>query len=95
VQDKGAASRDAFIVLAPGEEARPESLRTAATDRNGKFTISGLPPGDYVVLALDRNADDAYIAKEYRERFRDKAVKVKVPPSGRLSLTIDLIATNK
>jgi len=37
----------------------------AVTDRNGAFSIEGLPPGDYTVIA-------------WHERFKDQSVKVSV-----------------
>jgi hypothetical protein len=49
-QDPGQPVRRAVVTLT-GEGLRPR--RGAITDDEGRFTIGGLPPGDYLVIALE------------------------------------------
>ena len=50
---QGGASIIVFGIAPERWFERSRHLKTARTDRNGRFTIGGLPPGEYWVAAVD------------------------------------------
>jgi Carboxypeptidase regulatory-like domain len=66
-EDEGKPSPGATVVLVPDPEHRQLTSRyyTTTADRNGHFTVSGIDPGEYTVVAwdsaetLDNAASDA------------------------------------
>jgi hypothetical protein len=65
----------AVIALIPegGSAAR---CKTARTDQNGGFTIKGIPPGEYRVLAWGDVESGAWDDPEFRQAYESKALRV-------------------
>ena len=74
---RGDPARDCTVVFFPADSRRwtPGSryLRTARPDQDGRFKISGLPPGEYNVIALDRVDPGQNTDPEFLERVRNRA----------------------
>jgi hypothetical protein len=59
----GSADAAALVVIVPAENGNwaevglnPRRLRSMRTDRNGAFTVSAMPPGDYYVIGVHEDA---------------------------------------
>lgn len=90
----GDAVGDVLITLGP--EALETAiqtlfLRTARTDQQGRFTIKGLPPGDYRVLAWEDVDEQLVTDPEFRARFNDSSVTVKLAEKSKLTSDLKLV----
>ena len=76
----GEAVSNAQVVLVPSTSRRtnPDLFRTALTDRNGVFTIGGVRPDDYSVLAWLKVEPGAYQDPEFLSPFESHAAKASV-----------------
>jgi len=75
----GNPDAQASVMVFPADQAlwidtggQPRRLRQVRAGEDGSFTVSGLPPGDYYVVAVDRTApatwqDPAYLARLSRD----------------------------
>ena len=70
----------AKIVLIPPPALRnnPDLFRAASADRNGAFTMHGIPPGEYDVLAFERLEAGAERAADVLTRFENRFLHVQV-----------------
>ena len=53
-------------------------LRSGRPDQDGRFKLSGLPPGQYYLIALDYLDQDGWTEPEYLERVRNRATSVSI-----------------
>ena len=53
-------------------------LKTGRPDQDGRFKVSGLPPGDYYAVALDYVDSREWTETEYLDRIRSKATDVSL-----------------
>jgi carboxypeptidase family protein len=97
-EGEGKPSPGAIVVLVPDPEHRQLTSRyhTARADRNGHFTVSGIDPGEYTVVAwdsaetLDNAASDALeVAEKQGQTLKlegggRKAVQLKASSSAAL-----------
>jgi protocatechuate 3,4-dioxygenase beta subunit len=74
---RGDPVKEYTVVFFPADSKRwtPGSryLRIARPDQDGRFKISGLPPGEYNVIALDRIVQGQNADPEFLERVRNRA----------------------
>jgi hypothetical protein len=82
------AASQAFVVLAPKDRRAEQSFRTTTADREGVFKLPAISPGDYDLLAFERNDDFEYLDEMFLQRFADRAVQIQIQP--RASRTVDL-----
>ena len=77
---RGDASRDYTAIAFPQDserwkETNSRYIRTGRPDQDGRFKISGLPPGDYLLIAVDRVDPGESTDPEFLERVRTKATR--------------------
>src|SRR5690606_27490338 len=83
---RGTAAREAVVLLFADDPGRwtPDSrfIRTARTDREGRFDAGGVPPGRYVAAAIDVLApgEDMDPAFFHRLRRSGTALRVDLDP---------------
>jgi hypothetical protein len=53
-------------------------LRTGRPDQDGRFKVSGLPPGQYHIVALEYLDQDNWNEPEYLERVQSKSTSVSI-----------------
>jgi hypothetical protein len=88
----GDAAKNYTVVFFPTDEKRwnPGSryLRTARPDQDGRFQISGLPPAEYNVIAVERLDQGQNTDPEYLEQISSRAVRFTL--TDRETKTLDL-----
>jgi hypothetical protein len=74
---RGAAVKDCTVVIFARDERKWEGasryIRTSRPDAEGRFTVNGLPQGDYHVVAVDAIDPGEASDPEFLGRMRDKA----------------------
>jgi hypothetical protein len=80
----------AAVALVPKDGPQTD-YRTYSTTRNGAFTISGLRPGAYDVLAWENVDYSAAQSLEYAKQFESRATSITVRASGRQTLHLTAI----
>ena len=82
------------IVVFPEDSARwregSRAIRSARPDQNGEFSIKGLPPGNYLVAALDYVQEGQWNDPEFLEGLKAGAERVSLAESEskRVDLTL-------
>jgi hypothetical protein len=84
---------NAQVVLIPsmGRRSNPEVFRVAATDQNGRFTIHGIAPDDYQVLAWEKVTAGAYQNPDFLRPYESRAAKVTVTRGSVNDLNLSVI----
>lgn len=71
------AVADGTVLVFPADESKwiegTRAIRTARPDQTGQFSIRGLPPGDYLAIALEYVEDGQQHDPEFLEGIRMKA----------------------
>ena len=68
------------VILAP-ETPRPERsdlYKRAPVDANGRFSISGIAPGAYQILAVQDPDPGAYRDPAFLEQFKNRSYRVRI-----------------
>lgn len=89
--DNGSAT-PAFVVLAPKDRKNTLRFRTAATAKDGSFTVASIAPGEYDVFAFSRNDEDWYMDEDYLRRYAARAVAIEVRANGSATAQPKVIA---
>ena len=61
------------------------------TDQYGRFTMSGIAPGDYRAYAWDQVEDTAWMDPEFMRPFRSEGKRITVEESSEVGVQLDLI----
>jgi hypothetical protein len=91
---KNQPTKDYVVLVFPedAEKIGPQSryVRTGRADQEGQFKLIGLPPGEYLAVALDSIEEGAESDPEFVNQIRASGVRVRlsegVPESLRLKL---------
>jgi hypothetical protein len=79
---RGAAVTDYSVVVFAQDRdkwtANSRYLRTGRPDQDGRFKITGLPPGEYHIVAIDYVDPNEWTEPDYLERVRSKATSVTI-----------------
>jgi protocatechuate 3,4-dioxygenase beta subunit len=79
---KGATVKDYSIVVFPQDRDKwtPNSryMRTTRPDQDGRYKVNGMPPGEYLVIALDYLDANEWNDPEFLDRVRSKATSFSV-----------------
>ena len=93
--DKGAPLLDGSVIVfaADAEKWSEDSrfVRIARPDQEGKFQIRGLPPGDYLAVAVDYVEDGMWNDPEYLESIRRYGRKVTLGEADAQTLALKLV----
>jgi uncharacterized surface anchored protein len=91
---RGTAKKSAsgsVVTLVPASEHRPDTYQVMSTDPNGRFTITGIAPGDYHLFAWDRLESREYYNPE---RFNGLGQLIRIRDGDRLAVDVPEIQTN-
>jgi hypothetical protein len=86
---------DAVVVAVPEARFRshPDRYRKVATDQGGRFTLRGLPPGDYTVFAWESVDGEAYYNPEFLKNYDGQGKALRVSEGDRTNLQLKTIPT--
>ena len=81
------------VVLIPAPDLRNDTSRfkSAAADQNGRFSIHGIAPGDYNVLAWKSVDRDAWLDAEFLARYLSSGVKITIQAGAATGATVGVI----
>jgi hypothetical protein len=73
---------DAAVVLIPDERRRrrPDQYRRVAADKLGNFTVRGVPPGNYSLIAWRRLEANAHLNAAYLAPYEVHGAPVAIQP---------------
>lgn len=88
---------DAVVVAVPEARwrSRIDRYRKAVTDQRGRFTLRGLPPGDYTVFAWESIDGEEYYDPEFLKSYQGQGKALHVNEGERTSLQIRTIPDNQ
>ena len=82
-------AKEAAVLLLPPADSRRE-VKTTALSPQGTFEFTGVAPGTYSVVALERTAGIEYTKREALEGYMSKAVETTLAPSGAGTVQLEL-----
>ena len=84
---------DAVVVAVPESRFRshPERYRKALSDQSGRFTLRGLPPGDYTIFAWESVDGEAYYNPEFLKSYEGQGKALHVTEGDRVSVQLKTI----
>jgi hypothetical protein len=82
--DKQEPSANVTVVLVPDPARRNRSdlYRSVSTDAFGRFSMDGVPPGDYKLFAWEDVENGAWQDSEFIRQYEERGRPVRVSPSG-------------
>ena len=83
----------ATVVLVPdvGKRHRLDLYKTVATDSAGRFRVSGVPPGDYLLLAWDDVETGAWLDADFLNTVERQGTYVRITEGGRVATQLTAI----
>jgi hypothetical protein len=78
-------------VLVPKDRSRPELYKNATTDRAGRFSISAIAPGDYVLFAWEAIDPYSWFDPEVLKAYETRGQNVRVSEASQQSIEVQMI----
>jgi uncharacterized protein (DUF2141 family) len=78
----------------PMKPDRNDLNRTSITDQNGRFTIKGIPPGEYRLYAWEDVESGAYADPEFLKPHESKSAKISVKHNSQENVSLVQISTD-
>jgi protocatechuate 3,4-dioxygenase beta subunit len=77
---QGEPVANAVVVLAPETRLRShvDRYRKTASDQNGRFTVRGIPPGAYTLIAWESVEGDAYYDSEFLKNYEGQGKPLRL-----------------
>jgi len=93
VVDKDGPVADARVVLVPDPNLRQrhELYRIAFADASGRFTMRGIVPGQYKLIAADEIPSGAYFDTDYMRPLEDKTKAFRIEKNDLIQLDVPII----
>ena len=92
---KGEPIKDYSVIVFPTDRDKwtPNSryMRTSRPDQDGRYKVSGVPPGAYLVIALDYLDQNEWNDPEFLEKIRSKATPFSLNEGETKSVDLRLI----
>src|SRR3977135_3529614 len=93
--DKGAPVVDGTVLLFADDASKWSEdsrwIRAVRPDQQGKYEIRGLPPGEYLAVALNYVEDGMWNDAEYLDSLRREAQKVTLGEGASQTLSLKLV----
>ena len=88
---QGVAGVQAVLAPTPRLRWRSDLFRTALSDRTGRFSLTGLPPGDYSLFSWEALPSFAYFDQDVLRQFEASGTPVRVAQSATATVQVTLI----
>ena len=87
---------DAIVVAVPqaSRRNRLDLFAKGVTDQHGRFSLTGVTPGDYQLFAFESIEEGAYYDPEFVEAFADRGERVRLEENGRKTLQLKVIVSS-
>jgi hypothetical protein len=94
---KGEPVANAVIVAVPETRlrARVERFRKTVSDQSGRFTLHGIPPGEYTLFAWESVDGEAYYNPEFLKNYEPRGSALRVGEGDRKSVQLAVIPVNE
>ena len=96
LDDKGAPLVDGTVIAFADDAAKWSDgsrwVRAVRPDQQGRYQIQGLPPGDYLAVAVDYVEDGAWNEPEYLDSIRRHGQRLTLSEAESKSLTLKPVA---
>jgi hypothetical protein len=94
---KGEPVANAVIVAVPEMSLRGrfERFRKTVSDQSGRFTLRGIPPGEYTVLAWESVEGEAYFNRDFLKSYEGQGNALRVSEGDRKSLRVEAIPSGE
>jgi hypothetical protein len=91
---KGAPVANAVIVAVPDPRLRTrvDRYHKTTSDQSGRFSLRGIPPGDYSLLAWESMDGDAYYNPEFLKAYESQGVSVRLNEGDRKTMQVQAIS---
>jgi hypothetical protein len=91
---KGEAVANAVVVAVPDVRlrARLDRYRNTVSDQSGRFTLHGIPPGDYTLFAWESVDGEAYYDPEFLKNCEGRESTLHVSEGDRKNVVVQAIA---
>jgi len=93
---KGEAQKDYSVVVFPQDREKwtwnSRYLRTARPDQDGRYKVTGLPPGEYRVIALDYIDQNEWNTPEFLDGIRPKSTVFSVNEGEAKSVDLKILS---
>ena len=93
--DKGAPATDGTIIVFANDADKwaedSRFVRSARPDQEGKYQIRGLPPGDYLAVAIDYVEEGMWNDPEYLDSVRRYGQRLKLGENGTQAVALKLV----
>src|SRR6267142_1428731 len=92
VDERGKPVANITAVLVPDKlRHRTDLYKTATTDANGHFTIRGITPGEYSVVAQTKLEPYAYFDPDFLKQFEKQSELVRISESSKAVVNVKAI----
>jgi hypothetical protein len=87
---KGESVTNAVVVVVPEARlrGRVERYRRTVSDQSGRFTLRGIPPGDYTIFAWESVDGEAYYNPEFLKSYEAKGSPLHADEGERKSVKL-------
>jgi hypothetical protein len=95
VERSGKGVPKATVILIPPSARRknPQLFRTATTDADGRFSMRGVMPGVYTILALQSHpSGEPWLNETFLAPFLQRAQEVRIDARSTVPVRLELIA---
>jgi hypothetical protein len=89
------AGAQVTLVPAPRRRERSEYYKSTTTDQYGRFTLRGIPPGEYKLFAWEEIERGAQRDAEFLKPFEDRGHEIRLREGEYASAELKLIRTSE
>jgi len=90
---QGAAVANAVVVAVPEirQRTRVDRYHKAVSDQSGRFTLHGIPPGEFTLFAWESVEGEAYYNPEVLKAYEGQGSAVRVSEGDRKTVQMEVI----
>jgi 5-hydroxyisourate hydrolase-like protein (transthyretin family) len=91
LDEQGNPASEVEAVLIPqGDDPRPDYIKTAYSDASGRFTLRGIAPGDYTLLAWQK-PEGSYFNPDFVRRFAGVGRVIRISEGSEQTIDVPVI----